>query len=123
VPLSIFTPSGDGTAPDFADFAPIDYGHAVRFDPYQAAADAIFYEADPEWRRRMRKRLTAEERSFGASLRRLRLQRQLRQSDFGDVPKKTIARIERGEVSKPHGTTLARIAGVLGVTPEEIESY
>jgi hypothetical protein len=46
VPLSIFTPSGDGTVPDFADFAPIDYGHAIRFGRYEAAADAIFSEAE-----------------------------------------------------------------------------
>jgi transcriptional regulator with XRE-family HTH domain len=36
---------------------------------------------------------------------------------------KTIARIERGEVEKPHGETLAKISDVLGVEPDEIDTY
>lgn len=46
-PLSIFRPSGDGTAPDFTDFGVTDYGHTVRFGAYEAAADAIFCECEP----------------------------------------------------------------------------
>jgi len=41
VPLDIFKPSGDGTAPDFNDFAITDYGNTVRFGKYEAAGDAI----------------------------------------------------------------------------------
>ena len=36
---------------------------------------------------------------------------------------KTIARIERSEVGKPHGKTLRVIARRLGVDPDEIESF
>ena len=46
VPLDIFKPSGDGTTPDFNDFAITDYGNTVRFGPYEAAGDAILYEAN-----------------------------------------------------------------------------
>jgi transcriptional regulator with XRE-family HTH domain len=53
----------------------------------------------------------------------LRILRGLRQSDFTPLPAKTIARIERGEVAKPHGPTLVRIAERLGVGAGEIESY
>jgi hypothetical protein len=95
----------------------------VRFGKYEATADAIFYECDPDYRKRLRKKMQAEEKTFGASLRRLRIMRGLRQSDFAPLPAKTIARIERGEVEKPHGTTLDRIADRLGVAPKEIESY
>lgn len=123
VPLSIFNPTEAGTKPDFHDFEIIDNGHAVRFGKYEAATDAIFYECDSEYRKRYRRLLRAEERSFGASLRRLRILRGLRQSDFSPLPAKTIARIERAEVAKPHGRTLNQIAGHLGVDPEEIESY
>jgi hypothetical protein len=123
VPLSIFKPTGTGTEIDPSDFEVIDSGHAVRLGAYEAAADAIFYECDPEYRKRYRRRLRAEEKTFGASLRRLRVLRGLRQGDFAPLSAKTVARIERGEVDKPHGQTLSRIADRLGVTPEDIESY
>jgi hypothetical protein len=50
------------------------------------------------------------ERSFSAALRRLRLQRGLKQGDFIPFTAKTIARIERSEVGKPHGKPLQIIA-------------
>ncbi len=123
VPLAIFKPSGTGVVIDPSDFAVIDNGQAVRLGAYEAAADAILYECDPEFRKRQRRKRRAEEKTFGASLRRLRVLRGLRQGDFALLSAKTIARIERGEVAKPQGRTLARIADRLGVAPEEIESY
>ena len=39
------------------------------------------------------------------------------------VTAKTIARIERSEVGKPHGKTLQIIAQRLGVNADQIESY
>ncbi len=122
VPLSMFEPTTAGVEIDASDFEVIDSGHAVRLGRYEAAADAIFYECDPEYRKRLRSKRRAEEKTFGASLRRLRIQRGLRQNDF-DLPAKTIARIERGEVEKPQGRTLAKIAARVGVAAEEIESY
>jgi hypothetical protein len=106
-----------------ADFEVIDNGHAIRLGQYEAAVDSIFYECDPDYRKRYRRRLQAEEKTFGASLRRLCVLRGLRLGDFAPLTAKTIARIERGEVEKPHGRTLARIAERLGVEPDEIESY
>ena len=43
--------------------------------------------------RRLLAKRRADDKTFGACLRRLRLQRGLRQSDFGGVSAKTIARI------------------------------
>ncbi len=43
--------------------------------------------------------------------------------DFAPLSAKTIARIERNEVEKPHGETLRIIAKRLNVDPEEIETY
>jgi hypothetical protein len=122
VPLSIFKPAGDGVVPDPTDFEVIDFGHAIRLGQYESAADAIFYEVDPEYRKRLREKRRAEEQTFGASLRRLRLQRGLRQSDFG-FPQRTIARIESGVVAKPHPATVRQIADCLGVQPDEIETF
>ena len=85
-------------------------------------ADAI-RRNDRSTAERYRRRLRAEEKTFGASLRRLRVLRGLRQNDFAPLPAKTIARVERGEVAKPHGQTLGRIAERLGVAAGEIESY
>lgn len=47
----------------------------------------------------------------------------LRYSDFPEISPKTIARIERGEVQRPHQVTLQRISEVLGVSVSELASY
>jgi hypothetical protein len=123
VPLSMFLPSGAGETPDPSRLAFTDCGNTVRLGDYEAAADAILYEADPDFRSRLLAKRRAEEKTFGACSRRLRLLRGLRQSDFGDVTAKTIARIERGETEAPHGHTLKVIAKRLGVEPGEITDY
>lgn len=123
VPFSMFKPSGAGIHPDFTRLNLTDYGHTLRLGDYEASSDAVLYEADPEYRRKIREKLLADEKSFGASLRRLRIQKGLARSDFVPLSSKTLARIERNEVEKPHGPTLRTIADRLGVEPEEIESY
>jgi DNA-binding XRE family transcriptional regulator len=123
VPLSMFPPSGDGTVPDFAEFEVTDHGQTLRFGSYEASFDAVLYEVDEDYRRRLNKERRAEERTFGASLRRLRIQRGLAREAFPGVSPKTIARIERGEVERPHGGTLKKIADALGVAVDEIETY
>lgn len=123
VPVSVFRPSGMGERADAFRLAFADSGNTVRLGDYEAAADAILYEADPEYRRRLLAKRRAEDKTFGGCLRRLRLLRGLRRGDFGDVAAKTIARIERGETEAPHGQTLRAIAARLQVEPSEITSY
>jgi hypothetical protein len=123
VPVEMFRPSGTGDSPDSSRLEFTDCGNTVRLGEYEVAADAILYEADPDYRSRLLARRRQEDRTFGACLRRLRLQRGLLQSDFDDVAAKTIARIERGETEAPHGHTLAAIAARLQVEPGEITSY
>lgn len=123
VPLSAFKPAGDGTKPDFNKFSIRDYGHTVRFGDYEAAADAILYEFDKDYRRLQAKARIAAEQSFGASLRRLRKQRGLRREDFGPLSAKTIARIEQGQVTRVQENTLRLIAKKLGVPAEDIATY
>ena len=55
VSFSFFTPSGDakpfscfGTAPDFSDVRPDDYGHTVVLGSYEAATDAILCDWELE---------------------------------------------------------------------------
>jgi hypothetical protein len=122
-PFSLFEPSGDGLAPDFSALGFTDYGRTVALGDYEASADAILYELDPVYRRRLHKQRRQADRSFGASLMRLRKQRRLRRSDFPPISSKEIARIERNEVAKPHAKTLDVIAHRLGVRPAEIEGY
>ena len=123
VPLSILKALGAGPKPDPSALSFTDYGQTVRLGDYQAASDAILYEADRDYRRQINAKRRKEERSFGACLRRLRILKGLRQNDFDSIPAKTIARIERGEVAKPHRTTLHKIAQRLDVEPSEIETY
>lgn len=123
VPLTVFEPGPGSPQPDPKRFAVTDYGQTLKLGDYEASGDAILYEVDPEYRRRIRKRRREEDQSFGASLRRLRILRRLRQSDFPDISEKEIGRIERGEVATPHGDTLQKIARRLRVRPDEIEEY
>jgi hypothetical protein len=122
-PFSIFPQSGDGTAPDFTRLKLIDYGRTIALGDYEASADAILYELDPGYRRKLRKHRQQSEKTLGASLMRLRKQRGLKRSDFAPISLKEIARLERNEVGKPHAKTLAILASRLDVRPEEIESF
>jgi hypothetical protein len=122
VPLSDFTASGDGTVPDFRDFAVTDHGRTLRFGPYESAFDAVLYPHDPQFRRRFRARKAATDRSLGGSIRRLRLQRKLRLEDLGALAK-TTARIERGEVTRPHRATSDALARLLRVETTELGQF
>jgi DNA-binding Xre family transcriptional regulator len=124
VPFSAFTASGDGTEPDFEAVSVIDCGQTIRLGEYEAAVDAILYEYDSPYRRRIAKQRIREDRSFGASLRRLRQQRGLRREDFQpELSAKTIARIEQGKVKRLQQKTLDALADRLAVEPEEIGTY
>lgn len=123
VPFSNFETSGDGTAPDFSKPTPTDYGRTLALGPYEASADAILYEVDPAYRIRMHRAQRAEDRTFGASLRRLRKQRKLGRDDFTPLSAKTIARLEQNQIAKPHSKTLSILSARLGVKPEEIATY
>jgi hypothetical protein len=90
---------------------------------YEASADAILYELDASYRCRLTKQRRQSERTFGASVMRLRKQWRLKRSDFAPITLKEVARIERNEIQKPHAKTLGAIARRLGVRPDEIESY
>lgn len=123
IPLSAFHKSGDGIEPDFKKFSVVDGGQTLKFGEYEASVDSVLYEFDAEYRRDLKAQRALSDRSFGACLRRLRVQRGLLQTDFGDVDEKVIGRIERGEVERPRNSTINKIAKVLGVPPDDILSY
>lgn len=123
VPWSWFRPSGTGTAPDFSDVAVTDSGLAIRLGNYEASMDAILYEFDRDYRARARQRQLETDASFGAALRRLRLQKGVARGEFPGISQKEIARLERGEVVRPRGATLRAIADRLGVEPGDIVTY
>ncbi|MCC5828415.1 MAG: helix-turn-helix transcriptional regulator [Phycisphaeraceae bacterium] len=123
VPFSAFDNTSDVEKPDFDRFSIVDHGQTIRFGEYEAAFDSLLYDYDPDFRRELKKKRRKSDQSFGASLRRLRKQRRLSRDSFPPLTAKTIARIERGEVSTPRGKTLATIAERLGVEPEEIEGF
>jgi len=121
VPLSWF--GGARSKPDFSDFEVTDCGQTVRFGTYEAGADAILYELDKEARRRMNARQLELDDSLGAAIKRLRLQKRLSRKDFEPISAKTMARIERGEVTKPQRYTLDTIGERLGVAADELGSF
>lgn len=124
VPFAAFDTSGDGIEPNFQCFSVTDCGQTIRLGDYEAAADAVLYEFDPDYRRRISKERRQSERSFGAAVRRLRHQRGLRREDFApEVAAKTVARIEQGQVRRIQKKTLAALAKHLRVRPEEIADY
>ncbi len=123
VPWSWFRSQPDGTQPNFDDFEVIDSGQTIRLGMYEASTDAVLYEYDAEYRKRAKQRQVEEDDSFGGSLRRLRLLKGLKRNDFPGITAKEIARIERGEVNKPHPKTLDLLASTLGVAVEELETY
>jgi DNA-binding Xre family transcriptional regulator len=123
IPLSAFRESGDNIVPDFEAFSVVDGGQTLKFGEYEASVDSVLYELDPDYRKYLKTLRTRTDKSFGACLKRLRLQKGLLQSDFGEIDEKVIGRIERGEVSRPRDSTLDKIAETLGVRPEEIVNY
>lgn len=123
VPLTWFRTRPGGPKPDTGDLAITDSGQTVRLGEYEAAVDAILYEFDAAYRRRAKKREMERDDSFGGALRRLRLQKGLSRADFDGLTAKEIARIERGEVKRPHSRTVAILAKRLGVPARELQTY
>jgi DNA-binding Xre family transcriptional regulator len=109
--------------PDFGHLAIRDFGQTVALGGYEVASDAILYEFDSDYRKRMKHRHILENDSFGGSVHRLRLQKGVLRSDFPGLSAKELARIERGEIAKPHARTLSKLARRLGVHPGELASY
>jgi hypothetical protein len=122
VPMSDF-PARAGTAPDPSDLAVEDCGQTIRMGEYEASFDAILFDRDPAYRRHARKRMIASAQGLGASIRRLRLRSGVARSDFPGLDEKTLARIEREEVAKPHAKTLRTIARRLGVGVDELAAH
>lgn len=101
---------------------PADFGQTLRFGTFEFAVDAVLYAFDADVRRRQRERLR-DPGGLGASVRRLRLQRGLRQEDVPGLSRREVGRIERGEVQTPLPETMAHLARALGVTAEELVTY
>jgi Predicted transcriptional regulators len=123
VPLVWFRNKSSKATADPDSFEVTDFGQTVKLGAFEASADAILYEFDPEYRRRARKRAIYEGSSFGASVRRLRLQKGLSRRDFPGVTEKEIARIERNEITRPHARTLEILASSLGVPVAQLTTY
>ena len=109
--------------PDFRKLAFDDHGHTVRLGKYEASSDSILYDLDADYRRRLNAQRRETDRGFGPALRRLRKQRGLSRSDFPGLSEKTLARIERGEIERPHPRTIEALERKLEMTADEIASF
>lgn len=122
-PTSCLKVSGDGITPDLSRFSIGDYGNTLVFGEYEASFESILYEFDPRFRLEYKKNRRKIDNSFGACLRRLRIQKKIRQSDFPGVSSKTIERIEANSVKRIQTRTKNAIAATLGVPWEDIQSF
>lgn len=123
VPLSMFKARPGGPRPDAGQLEVVDFGQTVRLGDFEASADSILYELDADYRRRAKARQVEQDPSFGGSLKRLRLQKGLNRADFGGISVKEVARIERGQIKRPHAATLKKIAAKLGVAVDALDSF
>jgi hypothetical protein len=123
VPFEAFRLRPHYPEPNFRDFEVIDYGQAVRLGDYEASTDAILYRYDADFRKRDRDRRLESDDSFGGALKRARLERGLKRSDFAPLDAKTVARIERNETTRPQGETLETICRHLDMTVAELETF
>lgn len=123
-PLGWFKDPRLGTTPDLSHIKVIDFGQTLQFGSYEVATHAILYEFDKEYRRRAKARRVEEDASFGGSLRRLRTSRGLSRRDFEpEISAKEVARLENGDVAKPHEKTLKLLAKRLGVKFQDLSRY
>ncbi|HWE87262.1 MAG TPA: helix-turn-helix transcriptional regulator [Terracidiphilus sp.] len=123
VPFDAFHPTANGVRPDFKRFSVLDYGQTLKFGEYESDTEPVFYEYAADFRKRLKQKRIAEEKTLGASIRRLRRQRRMTRDDFGDIDGKTIARIEHGQTKTPQAATLEAIARALGVRRDELGEY
>src|SRR6478736_139165 len=115
VPLRSFRPAASGLAPDFERVTIVDHGLAIALGEYESTAEVILYEHDKGYRRRAKQRERAHDDSFGAALRRLRLLRGLRRSDFAPIDERELRRLEANEIKRPPGAIRRILAQRLGV--------
>lgn len=106
VPFDWFQVGPANPEPDFDQARIDDCGQTLALGEYEAAADAILYDFDDDFRRRAKKNQLELDDSLGGSIRRLRNARRLSRAEFAPVSAKEVARIERGEIATPRDSTL-----------------
>ncbi len=123
VPASRFQSTVKGVTSDLSRFEVTHYGQVLRFGNYGVSFEEVLFEYDADFRRAKKAQQISQDETFGGSVRRLRKELGLSRSAFAGVSERTIARIERGEVKRPHGRTLYIIADTLGVDPDELGQH
>lgn len=121
IPMEYFKPNSLGLRPDFNDVEIMEFGHYIRFGEYEASMAGLLYECDKDFRLRRKRERLKEETTFGACLRRYRIQKKINQTDFKKTSEKTIRRIEDGEEVKQ--LTKTEILQELGITEKELLTY
>jgi len=99
-----------------------DYGQTVKFGKVEIAFDSILYEFSGEYRKNLIKKRRAENKTFGACLRRYRMLKEMKQSSFKSVTEKEISRIENEKVT-PHKNTIKDLLEELKITEDELLTY
>lgn len=120
VPFSFFVKVSDKLKIDSLELQ--DHGQTIKFGKFEIAFDSILYEFSAEYRKALIKKRHAQNKTFGACLRRYRKLKEISQTDFTSLSEKEISRIENEKVS-PHKSTIKEILAELKMTEEELMSY
>ncbi len=94
-----------------------DGGTTLTANSTTVAVLEIFRRLDPILRRKLARQHWGKRQDIGARIRHLRKTRGLRREDFPGLTSKTVARIERGEITAPQRETIRLIARHLHVDP------
>jgi hypothetical protein len=121
IPMDIFKATSRGVKADFKNIEIMEYGHYIKLGEYEASVSGILYECDKNYRLRRKKERFDNEISFGACLRRYRIQKDIKQSDFKNTSEITIRRIEAGK--EPPKSRIDKILKELSLTEDELMSY
>ncbi|MGC8625807.1 MAG: helix-turn-helix domain-containing protein, partial [Phycisphaerae bacterium] len=120
VPGAWFLPGDDHNMRDINSLQLQDYGTTIRLGSRHWSAHAISSAFDADFRRTLRRQELMQSGSLGGGIRRIRKERRLAREEFPGIDAKTIARIERNEITRPQRETLRLIAQTLGLPIERL---
>ena len=120
VPSSWFIPEEDRDMADINALQLRDDGTMIHLGSRHWSAHAISSAFDAAFRRSVRRQELMQSDSLGGLIRRLRKERRLAREEFPGIDAKTIARIERNEITRPQRETLRLIALTLGLPIEQL---
>jgi transcriptional regulator with XRE-family HTH domain len=115
-----FTQGGENVITDISALRLEEDGTMVHLGSRRWPAHQVIAAFDSNFRRRLRRLELTQNDTLGGLVRRTRKERRLAREEFPGIDAKTIARIERNEITRPQRETLRLIAQTLGLPIEQL---